>query len=208
VIEAIIFDLGGVVLESPLTAIAQYEEDNHIQIGTINRHVAAKGDSGAWARHERGEIGFSQFCDSFEAEMAGAGVVVDAATLLAQIEAFAVPRAAVLTEVERLRGAGLKIAALTNNWQGMRNESITPYFDVIVESSVEGVRKPDREIFVRCLARLGVKPAATLVIDDIGPNLKTARQLGMETFKATDEEALLQRLQQIAAGSDGSRRDL
>lgn len=203
-IECILFDLGGVVLESPLEAIAAHEEDNHLRLGTINREVAAAGDNGAWARHERGEIGFAQFCDAFEAEMAAAGFVVDVASLLAQIEAFATPRPAVLAEIQRLRAAGLKIGAVTNNWESMRDSGLAAHFDVIVESCVEGVRKPEPEIFERSLTRLGAKAASTLMLDDIGPNLKTARLLGMETFKVTDEAALLERLAAIRGRSESA----
>ncbi len=35
------------------------------------------------------------------------------------------------------------------------------------------------------------------MLDDIGPNLKTARALGMETFKVTSEDELLKRLAEI-----------
>lgn len=196
-IAALLFDLGGVVLGSPLEAIAVYEEDNHLPLGTINRQVAASGDSGAWARHERGEIGFVQFCDLFEAEMAAAGFVVDPATLLAQIESAAVPREAVLAEIDRLRQAGMKTGAITNNWESMSDGGIADRFDAVVESCVEGVRKPEREIFERALVRLEAEAESTLMFDDIGPNLKTARSMGMETFKVTSEAALLERLGQI-----------
>jgi len=197
VIAALLFDLGGVVLDSPLEAIAAYEEDNYLPRGTINRQVAASGDNGAWARHERGEIDFVQFCDSFESEMANAGFVVDAASLLAQIEAIAVPRQAVLIEIDRLRRAGMKVGAITNNWQSLRNDGLADRFDVLVESCVEGVRKPEREIFARALSRLGAEAASTLMLDDLGPNLKTAHAFGMETFKVTDEASLLERLAEI-----------
>jgi epoxide hydrolase-like predicted phosphatase len=200
VITALLFDLGGVVLDSPLDAISLYERDNQLPLGTINRQVAIHGENGAWARHERGEMGFVEFCDAFEAEMAVAGFVVDPALLLAQIEAVAIPRPAVLAVIDHLRGRKLKLGAVTNNWQSMRNESIASHFDVFVESCVEGVRKPDRAIFQRALDRLEAKPESTLVLDDIGPNLKTAREMGMETFKVTSEAALLERLADLRAG--------
>lgn len=203
-IRSLLFDLGGVVLDSPLDAIAAYEEDNHLPVGSINRGVAARGSSGAWARHERGEIGLAQFCDAFEAEMAAAGFVIDAATLLAQIEAIAVPRPAVLTEISRLRQSGYRVGAVTNNWESMRDNALSAHFDVMVESCVEGVRKPEREIFELALSRLGAEAATTLLLDDIGPNLKTARAMGMETFKVTDESSLLERLAAFGRGSEGA----
>jgi epoxide hydrolase-like predicted phosphatase len=72
------------------------------------------------------------------------------------------------------------------------------HFDVVVESWREGVRKPDPEILSRTLERLGVEAGEALMIDDLGPNLKAARALGMDTFKASDEKSLLDYLQTIA----------
>lgn len=189
--QALIFDLGGVVLGSPLEVIAGYESENQIPDGTINRHVASLGDGGAWGRHERGEIDFAEFCDLFEAELASAGIVVDPAVLLARIAAFASPRSAVLDEVRRLRSAGYKVCALTNSWESLPTSNLEKEFDFLVESWREGVRKPDREIFARTLERLGVGASDALMIDDLGPNLKVAREMGMETFKASDEAALM-----------------
>ena len=196
-LRALIFDLGGVVLESPLEVIAAYEKENRIPIGTINRHVASRGDEGAWGKHERGEIDFATFCDLFEAELAAEGVVVEAAVLLAQIGAFAKARPAVLAEVGRLRTAGYKVAALTNSWQSLPDSHLHTYFDLVVESWREGVRKPDREIFVRTLKGLEVDAPQALMIDDLGPNLKAARELGMETFKAVDEASLIEFLRTL-----------
>lgn len=52
--RAVLFDLGGVVLDSPLEAIDSYERENRITPGSINRLIAAAGEGGAWARHEKG----------------------------------------------------------------------------------------------------------------------------------------------------------
>lgn len=196
---AVIFDLGGVVLQSPLDVIASYESESRIPEGTINRHVAGQGDDGAWGRHEKGLIDFATFCDLFESELAAKGVVVDAAELMARIAAFAVSRPAVLAEIARLRTAGYKVAALTNSWETMPIEGLEGSFDLVVESWREGVRKPDREIFATTLERLRVTPGQTLFIDDLGPNLKTARAMGMDTFKATDEESLVRFLRALGS---------
>lgn len=179
------------MLDSPLEVIAAFEEESRIPAGTINRHVASLGDQGAWAKHERGEIDFAGFCDLFEAELADWGVVVDAAVLLARIAAFALPRPAVLAEIARLRTAGYKVAALTNSWESMPVSELDGQFDLLIESWKEGVRKPDPEVFSRALKRLGVEAEEVLMIDDLGPNLKTARAMGMETYKATDEDNLV-----------------
>ena len=62
-IRAVVFDLGGVVLGSPLHAIAAYERENGIAANFVNRVVAGTAPDGAWSRHERGEIEKSKFVD-------------------------------------------------------------------------------------------------------------------------------------------------
>ena len=53
--RAVIFDLGGVILGSPLHAIAEYEREQHIDLGSINRVVVSTGPGGAWARLDESE---------------------------------------------------------------------------------------------------------------------------------------------------------
>lgn len=67
------------------------------------------------------------------------------------------------------------------------------HFDVFVASADVGIRKPDMAIYKLALDRLdkfdknnggdGVKPEDCVFLDDIGENLKTARNLGMKTIK-------------------------
>ena len=51
--RAVSFDLGGVVLDSPLHAIARYEQELGIPAGFVNRVVIGAGPAGAWQRLER-----------------------------------------------------------------------------------------------------------------------------------------------------------
>ena len=70
-------------------------------------------------------------------------------------------------------------------------------FDVFVESSVEGVRKPDPEIYRRTCDRLAAKPAECIFLDDIGSNLKPARSMGLATIKVESPERALQELEEL-----------
>jgi len=67
-------------------------------------------------------------------------------------------------------------------------------FDVFVESSVEGLRKPDPRIYTLTCERLGVTPSEAVFLDDIGSNLKAARALGMTTIKVDRPEQALEEL--------------
>lgn len=196
-IKAVLFDLGGVVLDSPLHTIALFEEDQGLPAGIVGRIVMQAGPDGAWARHERGEIGYREFLRCLEEEAREWEVDLDVAEMMERIESHVGVRPQMLEAVGRLRQEGFAVAAITNNWKGFTAPSLEDHFDTIVESCVEGVRKPEPEIYRRTLARLGVAPSETAMLDDIGYNLKTARNMGMTTIKVSDPDQALQELGEL-----------
>ena len=64
----------------------------------------------------------------------------------------------------------------------------------MIESSKVGLRKPDPRIYQLACRSLDVEPGETAFLDDIGRNLKTARQLGMWTLKVDRPEPALEAL--------------
>jgi putative hydrolase of the HAD superfamily len=237
-IRAIIFDLGGVVLGSPLHAIAAYERELGIPANFVNRVVADTSPDGAWSRLERGEISMETFYTDFESDCQAAGQTLSARTMFEHMAAAALPRPSMLEAIRRIRAEGFLTAALTNNWanddaadhdaKGGDKDSnkdpnkdskkgsdrgtdraeanagpsgandttrvLSDRFDVFVESSVEGLRKPDPRIYILTCERLGVTPSEAVFLDDIGSNLKAARALGMTTIKVDRPEQALEEL--------------
>ena len=92
-----------------------------------------------------------------------------------------------------LRGRGVRVGALTNNWSFIRDllarRGIGDLFDVVVSSSDAGVAKPDRRIYELTCERLGVAPAQAAFVDDSLPNVEAARALGMQGihFRSTEQ---------------------
>jgi epoxide hydrolase-like predicted phosphatase len=195
--RAVIFDLGGVVLDSPLHAIAAYERELGIPAGFVNRVVVDTGPSGAWSRLERGELSRPAFEQAFEAECRSAGHTLSASTMMERI-ALCGPRPRMLEAIAKIRGSGRQVAALTNNWAheggGSETELLREHFDVFVESSKLGLRKPDPRIYAVACEALGVEPREAVFLDDIGRNLKAARELGMTTIKVETEGRALEEL--------------
>src|SRR5580658_462310 len=68
VIEAVLFDIGGVLTTGPFEGFAQYERDQALPEGLIRRINSTDPDTNAWARFERGEVDFAGFRELFEAE--------------------------------------------------------------------------------------------------------------------------------------------
>jgi putative hydrolase of the HAD superfamily len=196
-IAGVLFDIGGVVQDSPLHAIARYERDHGLPANAINRAVVASGERGAWSRLERGELTLEAWCAPFEADCRAQGVVVDGRRLMRYIAEAGRERPQMLSAIARLRGRGLRVGALTNNWarhDATGPHRLRPHFDVIVESQAVGLRKPDPRIYELACRELGVTPPETAFLDDIGMNLKSARALGMRTIKVEDPDAALREL--------------
>lgn len=89
--------------------------------------------------------------------------------------------------VSQIRAEGLQTAVLTNNFLLSNGKSFLPLdrkqFDVVVESCVEGICKPDPRIFQLCLQRLNLQPSQAIFLDDLGINVKAAASLGIRTIK-------------------------
>ena len=72
-------------------------------------------------------------------------------------------------------------------------------FDVVVESSKVGVRKPEPRFYEIACSMLGVAPARCVFLDDLGVNLKPAAAMGMTTIKVIDPTEALSTLRSVLA---------
>jgi putative hydrolase of the HAD superfamily len=197
-IEAVLFDFGGVLADGPWDAFTRYEQENSLPQGFVRDLNTANPDSNAWARLERGEVGIEEFCDLFEKEAALAGGALDARALLTCLGGAMRPK---MLEAVRRCHVKFRTALLTNNFVRVdgaeRFDGLLELFDVVVESSVERVRKPDPAFYLLACERLGVEPQACVFLDDLGINLKPARKLGMTTIKVTDPDKALGELENV-----------
>ena len=200
-IEVVLFDFGGVLLTSPFDAFAAYEAEVDLPQGTVRRINSTNPDDNAWARFERGQVDAEQFGRLFEAEAAAQGYIVDAARILEGLHGTLRP-----TMVEALRRCSdrLRTGMLTNNITPIDSQpfsdavlEVVGLFDEVIQSSVEGCRKPEPRIYEIACERLGVEPVACVFLDDLGINLKPARSMGMTTIKVVDPEEAIGELEAV-----------
>ena len=203
-LEAVIWDFGGVFTTSPFEAFNRYEERHGLPADFIRRINAANPDVNAWARFERAEIDAAGFDAAFLEESTAAGYPVPGAEVLPLLSGDVRPRmVAALVAVK----ARFKTGCITNNMvQGhgagmsataegaVRAADIMRRFDVVIESSKAGVRKPDPRIYLMMCEALGVEPAACVYLDDLGINCKPAAGLGMKAIKVVTEDQALAEL--------------
>ncbi|MBN3294482.1 HYES hydrolase, partial [Polypterus senegalus] len=106
----------------------------------------------------------------------------------------------------KLHNNGFKTCILTNNWvddtdhkdvQAQLLCTLQQHFDLIVESCRVGLRKPQSDIYTLALAKLNATPEQVIFLDDIGANLKSARELGMSTVLVDDTKKALEELQRL-----------
>jgi putative hydrolase of the HAD superfamily len=198
-IRAVLWDFGGVLTSSPFEAFARFERERGYPAGFIRTLNATNPDTNAWARFERGQIGPAEFDRLFAAEADAAGHSLRGYEVLPLIAGDLRPD---MVEALRRCKKQFKTACLTNNFQGpsagaqpdpgqRRMDGLRDLFDLVVESSRLGVRKPDPRFYRHVLEALGVGAEACVFLDDLGVNLKPARALGMRTIKVvTSDQAL------------------
>src|SRR5579875_799595 len=181
VYRAVIFDFGGVISTSPLLGMRAYCEREGVPMDAI-RQLFATHD-GAWSKFEMNAISREEFVEAFEAEARANGYTLDGWGFLDAFFAGMAMRPEMIAVVRSLHGR-YKVGCITNNVRaGDRNPLLDELFEVVIESSKVGLRKPDPRIYQIACQELGVRPEEAIFLDDFGVNLKAARELGMATIK-------------------------
>ncbi len=190
-IEAVIWDLGGVFTASPFEAFARYERERGIPVGVIRKINSTNHENNAWARFERSELDIEGFDQSFAAEAMTMGHHIPGRDILPLLAGEFRPE---MIQALRLIKSRFKTGCITNNMPANAEGGVAPersiytreimdLFDVVIESSRVGLRKPDPRIYLMICEKLAVRPDACVYLDDLGGNLKPARAMGMITIK-------------------------
>jgi putative hydrolase of the HAD superfamily len=191
VIEAVIWDFGGVFTTSPFEAFARYEQERGIPVGIIRKINSTNHENNAWAMFERAAIDFAGFDAAFAVEAQALGYEIPGRDVVGLLAGDFRPE---MIEALRRIKTRFKTGCITNNMpsdaagatataRSIYSREIMELFDVVIESSKLGIRKPDPRIYLMMCEKLGVKPLACVYLDDLGPNLKPARAMGMTTIK-------------------------
>jgi putative hydrolase of the HAD superfamily len=189
-IEAVIFDFGGVLTSSPFEAFARFEAERGLPIDIIRRTNATNHLENAWAKFERAEVDIDTFDKLFAAESLALGAEVRGRDVLPLLQGDLRP--AMVEALKRIK-AQFKTGCITNNLPANAIGSLTgrtlyvaevmALFDHVIESAKIGLRKPDPRIYQLIVEALKVDPKACVYLDDLGVNLKPAREMGMTTIK-------------------------
>jgi len=191
-IEAVIWDCGGVFTASPFEAFERYEREKGIPVGVIRKINSTNHENNAWAMFERSDIDFAGFDAAYAAEALALGFQIPGRDVVGLLAGEFRPE---MIEALRRIKTRFKTGCITNNMpadaagggtaahRSIYAREIMEMFDVVIESSKIGIRKPDPRIYQMMCKKLAVKPDACVYLDDLGGNLKPARAMGMTTIK-------------------------
>jgi epoxide hydrolase-like predicted phosphatase len=194
-VEAVVFDFGGVFTRSPFDALqaACQELDIDPEVGLQVVFGSYHEDTDhPWHRVERGELALLDYQAEVRLVAEEAGIEIDPFEVLKAMGSGGtdgkVIRDDVVDVVRAIRADGRATALLTNNAAELRDLwrpliPLVELFDVVVDSSEVGMRKPAPAIFLLTLEQLGgVEPTRTVFLDDAEGNIVGARAVGMQAI--------------------------
>ena len=199
--KAIIWDFGGVITSSPFEAFNQFEEANGLPKDIIRTINSENPDTNAWAKFESNSITIDVFNDLFLKEAKAKGFDIKGRDIIKLLKGSI--RKNMVSFLRELK-SDFKLGCITNNVKSSSEENndnetkeAMSLFDHVIESSIVGIRKPNPEIYMMSCDALKVSPDQCMYLDDLGINLKPARELGMTTIKVIQPEDAIQEVRNL-----------
>lgn len=204
-IKAVLWDFGGVITSSPFEAFNRFEESRNFPKDIIRKINSTNPESNAWALLESSKISVDEFDARFAEEACGLGHEIRGAEVLALLSGELRPE---MIKALQIIKSTHQIGCITNNVRtgegpamtrdpekAARVSAVMELFDIVIESSKVGVRKPDPAIYQLACEELGIETNEAIFLDDLGVNLKPARELGMVTIKVLNAAQALKELE-------------
>ena len=205
-IKAVFWDFGGVITSSPFESFNKYETEKNLPKDFLRLINSTNSDSNAWAKLERSEVDLDEFNDLFMDESRKLGHPIPGKEVIALLKGEVRPQ--MISALKSIKDR-LVLACLTNNIQAMKKEfegnvsasgkhdEVMQLFDFVIESSKVNVRKPDPDFYLLACKKAKISPDEAIFLDDLGINLKPAKELGMKTIKVIDPDVALDELQSL-----------
>lgn len=206
-LNAAIFDFGGVLTTPIRAAFAEFERSLDLPDGSIVRAFihAQDGAEPDFFLLEKGLLSEAEFYARMLGRLralTGRDDVAfpeDPATVRAKMFGALRRNDDMIAAAVRI-GAHYKTAILSNNvkeWTDWRTFVDAHIFDLVVDSSEEGLRKPDPEIYLLTCERLGVSPERAAFVDDIPANVRGAEAVGLRAIQFTTTDEVVDRLRPL-----------
>lgn len=199
VIEAVVFDYGGVIINPITEHIGRLAERHGVAMEQLLHVLMGPREISTvdhpWHRAERGEIAIAGIIDDLGPWAAELGIELAGDEIDAILGAEYTIRRPVVEAIGALQRAGYRTALLTNSFREFRPflEQTVDFsiFDVVVDSSEVGLRKPEPAIYDLTTERVGCSAANVLYLDDFLANVEGGRSAGWQVIHVAGERAVL-----------------
>ena len=210
-IRAVISDFGGVLTTHLAGSFQAFAERSGIPLEALGSALATVAErDGAHPLHELecGRVSEASFMEAIGATLSEQlGREVGMASFADDYFGGLEPNTPMIELMASLRDTGLRMALLTNNvreweahWRAMA--PIEEIFELVVDSSFVGMRKPEPAIYELTTERLGVRARECLFVDDFEHNCDAAQAVGMTAVVYRDAEQSTAEIH-AALGVDG-----
>ncbi|XP_034878497.1 bifunctional epoxide hydrolase 2 isoform X1 [Mirounga leonina] len=213
-LRAAVFDLDGVLALPSVAGALDRTAESALPRGFLKEAFRRGGPDGSSARLMRGEITFSQWVPLMEEDCRkcseDSGIRLPENFSVSQIFGKAAAARKInhpmLQAALALRKKGYTTCILTNNWlddSAQRGSlaqllcQLRPHFDFLIESCRIRMAKPEPQIYRFVLDTMKASPSEVVFLDDVGANLKPARDLGMVTILVRDTDTALAELEKV-----------
>jgi putative hydrolase of the HAD superfamily len=204
-IEAVISDFGGVLTTPLVQSFMAFQDQTGIATETLGMAMQAateaNGDNPLFEM-ERGEITevafLEQLTDGLEPLLGHRPEMHRFKEIY--FEALE-PNAEMIELMRELKGAGYRMAMLTNNvreWEPLWRPMlpVDEIFETVVDSGFVGCRKPESQIYAIALDRIGFPAERCLFVDDVKVNCEGAERAGMTAVHFQDNEQAIADIRQ------------
>lgn len=211
-LKAVLWDFGGVFTASPFQGLTEYAQSLGTDAKSLRQivfGVYGEDTDHPWHKLERGQqtmdetaVQLQEITEQFSIEGFTLKGFFDSMRLSG--DEAKDDRSQVVDKVRKLKERGMLNGIITNNirefsdaWRSMI--PVDELFEVVVDSSMEGVRKPNPKIYRLALERLGdIAPEQAVFLDDVEDNVEAARKLGIRGIKVgLDPTSALEELTQL-----------
>ncbi|USB33381.1 HAD family hydrolase [Paenibacillus sp. YPG26] len=192
-IKAVVFDLDGTLLDRD-TSLKQFVLNQHDRIEALHSVDKVEYAARFIELDSKGYIWKDKVYFSLINEYRISGVSADdlLADYIKNFRYHCTPFPNLKQLLDFITSKEVRIAMITNGFGDFQLGNvdalgISDYFEFIMVSELEGIRKPDEEIFRRALSRLGIKASEAIYVGDHPDNdVKASMRAGMKGIWKSD----------------------
>ncbi len=206
-INAVVWDFGGVLITpitKLLTEVAEWHDVTmHHMLDVLMGPRDQSTDDHPWHRAERGELPTAAMQEEVAPFAEAAGIELRGDEYERVLCGVFDLHDEVIERIAGLRGEGYRTGLLTNSFVEFRPilEQRVDFsiFDIVVDSSEVGCRKPEPRIYDLTTEMVGVPAEQILYLDDFAANIDGAEKAGWQTIHVTNREDIVNDLDRALA---------